>query len=122
MPIGYDAGVILAAPRQGRRRAFRPAFARYRADRSPSQQLSSVGGLVGDLQALAGARPAPNAPMPAEDHDRLTRVLDQYLALLQASAESAIVLSQRPGGRLRVGRASPLFYEATRAWLSRALA
>jgi transglutaminase-like putative cysteine protease len=90
------------------------AFTSGPLDRAlPIRRLSSIGGLIEDLQALGNARPAQNASLSPEDRERLTRVLSNYPALLQASAESALVMSQRLSQRLRTGDASTLFYEAT---------
>ncbi|HEY3883929.1 MAG TPA: hypothetical protein VGL62_01880 [Vicinamibacterales bacterium] len=79
----------------------------------PVRRLSSAAGAIGDPQALKDARPARNGSLSPEDQQRLVRVLGQYPALLQASAESLLVLSQRLAGSLRIADASPLFYEAT---------
>jgi Transglutaminase-like superfamily len=79
----------------------------------PIRRLSSIDGLFEDLQALANAPPAQKASLSSEDRDRLTRVIDKYPALLQASAESTLVMSQRLAQPLRIGDASTLFYEAT---------
>jgi hypothetical protein len=79
----------------------------------PARRLSSAAGLTEDLQALRDARPAQNGSLSSEDQERLARVLDKYPALLQASAESTLLLSQRLARSLRIGDSSALFYEAT---------
>jgi len=79
----------------------------------PARRLSSAAGIIGDLQPLRDARPAQNGSLSPEDQERLGRVLDQYPTLLQASAESTVVLSQRLARSLRIGDSSALFYEAT---------
>jgi hypothetical protein len=79
----------------------------------PIRRLSLTDGLLEDLQALRKVRPAQNASLSSEDHERVNRILDKYPALLQSSAESALVISQRLARGLRIGDASTLFYEAT---------
>jgi hypothetical protein len=79
----------------------------------PARHLSSAAGVIGDMQVLKDARPAQNGSLSPEDQQRLVRVLDQYPALLQGSAESILVLSQRLARSLRIGDNSALFYEAT---------
>ncbi len=59
------------------------------------------------------ARPPQNGSLSPENQQRLVRMLDKYPALLQGTAESIIVLSQRLARSLRAGDASALFYEAT---------
>ncbi len=79
----------------------------------PARRLSSAEGVMGDLQPLKDARPAQNGSLSSEDQERLARVLDKYPALLQASAESILAMSQHLAQSLRIGDASTLFYEAT---------
>ena len=94
--------------------AYACAFASGPLDPAlPIRRLSLTDGLVEDLEALRNARPAQNASLSSEDHERVTRVLDKYPALLEASAESVLVISQRLAQGLRIGDASTLFYEAT---------
>jgi transglutaminase-like putative cysteine protease len=79
----------------------------------PASRLSTAKGLIQDLQALRDARPAQNGSLLSEGQERLARVLDRYPALLQASAESTLVLSHHLARSLRIGDSSALFYEAT---------
>jgi hypothetical protein len=79
----------------------------------PARRLSAAAGVTGDLQALKNARPAPNGSLSPEDQERLGRVLDEYPALLEASAESTLALSQRLARSVRIGDSPTLFYEAT---------
>jgi hypothetical protein len=78
-----------------------------------ARHLSSAAGVIGDLQALKDARPVQNGSLSPENQEHLVRVLDQYPALLQASAESVVTLSQHVARGLRVGDSALLFYEAT---------
>lgn len=79
----------------------------------PTRRLSSAAPVIDDLQALKGARPAQNGSLSPQDQQRLVRMLDQYPALLEGTAESVLVVSQRLTRSLRIGDASALFYEAT---------
>jgi hypothetical protein len=79
----------------------------------PARRLSSAAGVIGDLQSLRDARPAQNGSLSPEDQEHLAHVLDKYPNLLQASAESTLVLSQRLAQSLRIGDSPVLFYEAT---------
>ena len=78
-----------------------------------ARQLSSSAGIVEDVHALRDARAPQNGSLSPEDRERLARVLDQYPALLQASAEGIIALSQHLARSLRAGDSPALFYEAT---------
>jgi len=77
------------------------------------RRLSAAAGIIGDLQALRDARPAQNGSLSPEDQQRLVRILDQYPALLQVSAESTLALSQHFARGLHVGDSPVLFYEST---------
>jgi hypothetical protein len=79
----------------------------------PARRVSSAASLMEDIQALRDARPAQNGSLSSEDQERLARILDEYPALLQASAEGILAMSQRLAQSLHVGDASTLFYEAT---------
>jgi hypothetical protein len=79
----------------------------------PARRLSSAAGVIGDLQPLKDARPAQNGSLSPEDQDRFARVLGKYPALLEASAESTLALSQRLARSVRIGNSPALFYEAT---------
>lgn len=79
----------------------------------PARRLASAAAIIGDFEALKSARPAQNGSLSIEDQQRLVRMLDQYPAMLEGTAESVIVLSQRMARSLRAGSASALFYEAT---------
>jgi hypothetical protein len=79
----------------------------------PARCLSSAAAVIEDLQALNGARPVQNGSLSREDQQRLVRMLDQYPTLLEGTAESVLVLSQRLARSLRTGDDSALFYEST---------
>ncbi len=78
-----------------------------------ARRLSSAAGIVEDVHALRDARAPQNGSLSPEDRERLARVLDKYPALLQASAEGIIALSQHLARSLRAGNSPALFYEAT---------
>jgi hypothetical protein len=90
------------------------AFASGPIDRAlPIRRLSSAAGLTGELQAIKDARPAQNGSLSSEDQERLAHVLDTFPALLQASAESTLAMSQHLARNLHIGDSSALLYEAT---------
>src|SRR5579863_2393397 len=79
----------------------------------PVHRLSPTDRLFEDARALRNARLLPNGSLSAEDEQRFLRVLDKFPAVLQASAEGILTLSQHLAESLHIAGASELFYEAT---------
>jgi hypothetical protein len=79
----------------------------------PLRRLSSMDGLIKDAEALGHGQRSPNVPLSSADQERMGRVLDEFPALLQASAESVLVTSQRFAQSSRIGGSAALFYEST---------
>ncbi|HEY6308833.1 MAG TPA: hypothetical protein VI488_20520, partial [Candidatus Angelobacter sp.] len=79
----------------------------------PLRRLSSTKGLIEDAEAIRRMQPSQNVPLSSEDQQRMVRVLDKFPALLQASAESVLAVSQRFAQSLRIGGSPALFYEST---------
>lgn len=77
------------------------------------RRLSSSASILDDAHALRDEHPAQNRSLSPEDRQRLASVLHNYPALLQASAEGIVVLSQRLSRPLSIGNDPVLFYEAT---------
>jgi transglutaminase-like putative cysteine protease len=77
------------------------------------RRLSSSASILDDAHALRDEHPAQNGSLSPEDQQRLARILHNYPALLQASAEGIVVLSQRWSRALSIGNDPVLFYEAT---------
>jgi hypothetical protein len=107
MPIGGDVPLPFAG-------VYACAFAAGPLDPERAvRRVSAADRLAPDLQALRAATPAANGALSPDDRARFGRVLAALPAVLSASAENALSLSQRLGAGPKEADPSPIFYEAS---------